>query len=296
MCSSGIGCVRLGCVRGVAGSLEGRVVEGRASGPIDPGPIPASARERTRIGSSPGAPGRLEPIVRRAPPAAALSILLVLGALGPARAQMECPRGILSCWPLDETDGAPFCDVLGLHDASCPEVCPSPVAGQVGSAQRMEDGTRLLTTGLSIPGWTRSDSFSFEAWMRTSSATAGAYIAIRDPGSGAFIRLGQSRTGAPWFGLKDTSGRGLFTLRHRRNPVLDAWHHVVGVRDATAGEVRLYVDSTLVKTEPDTFTGDFLFTGVPVTMGWEQDRPEFDFGGDLDALAISTRQPSSAAP
>ena len=74
--------------------------------------------------------------------------------------------------------------------------------------------------------------------------------------------------------------------------VQGAWHHIVAVRDATAGEIYLYVDGAVVPedTGNPVFTGGFASTG-DLTIGYLNNNgvgANFT-GGAVDEVALYSR-------
>lgn len=101
------------------------------------------------------------------------------------------------------------------------------------------------------------ESFTFEFWVKAAPSNAS--------GTGGLLTKGYAESQArPWilfrylppgyvdFYLRDVSGTSC-TVRSTQTLNDDRWHHVVGVYDAGAGALRLYIDGAL----------DGAVTGVP---------------------------------
>ena len=58
----------------------------------------------------------------------------------------QLPSGLVSYWPLDETSGTGFRDLLDLNDAACvAPTCPLPGAGQVNGGQVFDGATTKIS-------------------------------------------------------------------------------------------------------------------------------------------------------
>jgi hypothetical protein len=163
-----------------------------------------------------------------------------------ARAATELPAGLVGEWKLrgDGTDTSGF-----GRDITVPAgvTWVEDQFGRTDSAAYM-DGTQCLTA--SAPVVRTDESFSVGAWAKTDTA---------NPDQTLLMQHGQVRSGFKL--MRSSTGRWTFTM-----PSVDAdgntwhaatapqpapagvWQHVVGVYDATAHEVKLYVDGVLVTT------------------------------------------------
>jgi len=98
--------------------------------------------------------------------------------------------------------------------------------------------------------------------------------------------IGSDRVGNRWrFTLEDDARHCVSVTAPMKKP-LHHWHQLVGVRDATAREVRLYVDGQLAKSEPDS-TGPIANTH-PMRLGWDC-VAGFRFWGFLDEVRVWNR-------
>lgn len=142
-----------------------------------------------------------------------------------------------------------------------PDVDPS----YDGSTAVELDGVagQLSTVG---PVLDTRDSFSVSAWVyNTDASTTVNRTAVAQDGVDTSAFFLQKRQGA-WAFVKmpsdDSSGPVAAT---GGSAPVNAWVHLVGVYDAAAGELRLYVDGTLVATAPCSCSG-WSATG-PLTIG-----------------------------
>jgi hypothetical protein len=215
---------------------------------------------------------------------------------------LTCPAGMSSYWPLDETSGSVYNDLVGGQVGTClSTACPTPVTGRVGGGQRF-DGS---TDGVNVPAnaslnWSATDSFSLEVWMKgvsgqTCKSSSEVLLGRDDASTGLQWWLGCAlNTGVARFQLRDGSGAGI-TLN---GPTITdgSWHHLVAVRDGTAKVNRLYVDGTEVASTTYTYTVSFGSATAALNMGWFNHRsgPGFRFEGDMDEAAIYNRALSAS--
>jgi len=226
---------------------------------------------------------------------------LVPVASAPAAPEAVCTPDVtsmLSYWPLDETSGTAFADVVDGNPGACTN-CPTPVgAGIVGGAQQFTssqlDG--IVITESADPNqklsWGNGESFSFEMWVNftedCSSPVANKVFFGRyrgDPGDARWW-VGCTPGGFPRFHLRDHETGGLSTTVQITDDVAindGAWHHVVAVRDASAATNRLYVDGSEAVNGAASYAGGFASIGV-ISMGYFANSYYFD--GKLDEVAV----------
>ena len=153
---------------------------------------------------------------------------------------------------------------------------PSSPRGMVEQAFSLDGapGTRV-----SIPDSANlrfAGSFTFDAWVKiTSSGTqSGASFFAdvlrkrhRDDGGLMDIGIGMKDNVTRFF-LADDSGTFLPAGLQGTTVINDGqWHHIAGVRDTSANEVRLFVDGILEVSKTDT-TGTFVeVNAVPWNIG-----------------------------
>ncbi|HTG45428.1 MAG TPA: LamG-like jellyroll fold domain-containing protein, partial [Verrucomicrobiae bacterium] len=206
-----------------------------------------------------------------------------------------CPPDLIAYWSLDESGGLVFQDFFGVHNAACvAPICPLPETGILGGSQ-MFDGT---STKVSAPArltldFKNQDSFSLEVWMKTDFAAEVAYWGRIDTME---YSIGQDAQGRPWFFLRDNEGHAVADCIAPAVPAFNSWHHVLGVRDAAAAEVRLYVDGVLVRTRSSAgiLTAGFSSPTAPLNIGWLNLFPGYHFRGLLDEAALYGRALSAA--
>ena len=133
-------------------------------------------------------------------------------------------------------------------------------------------------------------AMSVEAWVQVDSIGAPRWIVSKDS-SDASVTPGLDYQ----LGI-DTAGRFVFRSQSTAQSVFATapattgatWHHVVGVQDSAAGNIRLYVNGVLQGTAPLTTTGVAATTDLKIGdrggLGGNQ-----NFDGRIDEVAIYNR-------
>ncbi|MEJ2008464.1 MAG: putative Ig domain-containing protein [Acidobacteriota bacterium] len=196
------------------------------------------------------------------------------------------PGGMIHYWTLDETDGSPYLDLYGNDDAVCVD-CPTATTGIVGSAQLFTATNQVNAADDNTFDWGLTDSFSMEFWMKTDTASACAgnqVIVGRKNSTGGLLWVGCADGGNADFELYDKNGTAA-SVSGTKDISDGNWHHVVAVRDAAAGQIRIYVDGSLENSVPATFTSGFDFS-TPLNIGWVNKGTGHHFIGTIDEVAL----------
>jgi len=126
------------------------------------------------------------------------------------------------------------------------------------------DGIDLPENGNLVVG--AATSFTIETWVRASSAPAGGdMIYSQQRCSDGAVQLLIDATGAVRLRVNSSLSGGVD--QSLPGPVITngQWHHVAGVRDVAADQLRLYVDGQLVQQATDNTSGAL---SNPTTENW----------------------------
>ena len=203
---------------------------------------------------------------------------------------------MMSYWPLDETSGTAFTDVVDGNPGACTDPnCPAPATGIVAGAQSFnstdKDGILITEGGTTPLIWANADSFSFEMWVNFTEVCTdnkvffGRYSAALT--SEARWWVGCTPGGYPAFLLKSANAPAP-TIMADEVAINDGqWHHVVAVRDAGANTNLLYVDGVEAISAVQSYTTDFTSTG-PITIGYYPTSAVqgYWFNGLIDEVAV----------
>lgn len=147
-------------------------------------------------------------------------------------------------WPLDCDDsdqitGTPL-DVYGAEK----------LPGKIGMAYLFDGEDDVIGTDI-IPQYGPNDSFSWAVWAKMPDEIPDGQMDImglESTGQGE-IRLFLWHTdGKLWWKVRDDNNDGNVWVSTPGSMADGKWHHLVGIRDADADELRLYVDG--VSMEP----------------------------------------------
>ncbi|MFJ8581278.1 LamG-like jellyroll fold domain-containing protein [Micromonospora sp. NPDC093277] len=193
------------------------------------------------------------------------------------------PSGPVADWPLDDTgDRTVAEDIAGGHHATLAGGA-SWTEGVTGGALNLDGATGYATTTDLVPDTTRS--FSVSAWVRLDRTTKNG-AAISQPGSrGAAFLLYYSATYQRWeFKRMNADSDSATTIQaaSTTTPVAGEWYHLIGVYDAPAQQLRLYVNGVLEGTT--SYTTPWNSSG-PIQLGrskWKGNFTDY-WPGDLDA-------------
>ena len=213
----------------------------------------------------------------------------------------------MSAWPLDETTGPDYADAFDSNDGTG-NASPLAVGGAIDGAQQFDGAT----TGIDVAAdnsfnWLTGDSFSFEFWIRRNGAVVGNNQVAIGRSAGAnpntsliwWMGIGGDADATVTqnvidFILGDADGGGFVTVKGTTDVTDDQWHHVVAVRDRSAGAAGqnlLYVDGNLdIAAGVDAaYNAGFDSATAKVTFGYLDLGALFRLQGSLDAVAFYDR-------
>ncbi|KDN17500.1 glycoside hydrolase family 2 [Amycolatopsis rifamycinica] len=177
----------------------------------------------------------------------AANLAVIKGATGAPVSGPSVPAGTpgidgIAAYPFDENAGTVAEDVVGSHDATLAGGA-SWTAGKSGSALATNGSGQYADTGAALVN--TEGSYSAAAWVKFNAVGDGFQTVVSQDGdsnsafflqySGADHRLAMSFVGTR--ALAPTA------------PEANRWYHVVGVRDAASGTLKLYVDGQLAATK-----------------------------------------------
>jgi hypothetical protein len=205
------------------------------------------------------------------------------GVLGPD-CKLACtppPHGMKAWWPFDETSGTHAFDIIGGNHGTY-QNGPVPTSGKVSYALSF-DG---VNDYVKAPAFTTHDylNLTLDAWIRPD-ATSPTGRTIVDFGALTYRLVLEGDELRFYTQPNPTS---YFPISSGANIPLGVWTHVAVVADATAQEIRFYVNGSLV-TVFTHYVASYAYTGSGLewTIGGA---PGDDyFQGAIDELEIFER-------
>jgi alpha-L-arabinofuranosidase len=160
----------------------------------------------------------------------------------------------VALWTFDEGTGTTAADTSGNNHTATLGTGTGWTGGNVGTHAMTLNGSSTAVATVSGPVVNTAGSFTVSAWVNLASLSgyqtfvsiagsqvAGFFLQLRgDTGTFAFTRLSSDADGTATF-VSDPSA-----------PTTATWYHLVGVDDATAGTLTLYVDGQSMGSTPYT--------------------------------------------
>lgn len=192
----------------------------------------------------------------------------------------------IAAYPFDENTGTVAADAVGDHDATLVGGA-SWTEGKSGSALAVNGSGQYADTGASLVN--TEGSYSAAAWVKFNAIGDGFQTVVSQDGdntsafflqySGADHRLAFSFVGTR--ALAPTA------------PEANRWYHVVGVRDAVSGTLKLYVDGQLAATK-SVCLGDASTGHTVIGRGKYGGGPVDYLDGAVDQVHVYDRALSDA--
>ena len=206
----------------------------------------------------------------------------------------ECPADMSHYWKLDESS-QPYADFYGSTSATCTN-CPTATTGTVNGAQQFTLNNRVNVADDNTFDWGSAGSFSIELWMKADAgntcSTNQVLVGRDDSASQLHWWIGcypDAGVGKAAFYLVDTASNDGWVMG-TKNLTDNAWHHIVAVRDAGSGEMRIYVDGVRENIATGvSFPGGFGSASAALNIGWLNLNPYYYFKGALDEVALYNR-------
>ncbi|MFC4035316.1 LamG-like jellyroll fold domain-containing protein [Streptomyces polygonati] len=167
-------------------------------------------------------------------------------------------------WNLAEGSGSTAADCATATDTGCTGGLNATLSGAYSRTNDATRGTVLNLTGTtgyaatSGPALDTSSSFSVSLWAKLSSTTANSTFLSQSGGAGYGngFQLYYSAGLHTWAFGRHASDAAVttFTAAYGNGAVAGRWTHLVGVYDAAAQQLSLYVDGRLAGTQAYTGT------------------------------------------
>jgi hypothetical protein len=195
-------------------------------------------------------------------------------------------RPATAYYKMDEAAGASRAeDTMGAFPAGAHGGVTFGGTGKLGASMHLDGTTGYAAT--SGPVLDTSKSFSVSAWVRMPVKPAHASIIATQAGTQrSGFELYYSSYYDSWIFNRYDADSSTATIVRAQSTVVPTtdWTHLVGVYDATAQQIRLYVGGTIAQTT--AYTKPWSATGpVQIGAGWYGSRDEF-FAGDVDDVRI----------
>ncbi|WP_433357287.1 LamG domain-containing protein [Microtetraspora malaysiensis] len=191
-------------------------------------------------------------------------------------------------WKLDEPAGATRAEeVNGTYPAGKVGGLTFGAAGKVGTAAHLDGTTGYAKTTGSVIDTTKSFSVSAWAKLPATKPTHASIIATQIGTNKSGFELYYSSSYDRWIFNRyntDTADNAITRAQSTAVPQGGVWTHLVGIYDAAAKTIRLYVDGKLNSTT--AFTTPWKANGpVQLGVGWYGKLDSF-FPGDIDDVRI----------
>jgi hypothetical protein len=216
---------------------------------------------------------------------------VIKGATGAPVAGPSVPAGTpgidgIAAYPFDENTGTVAADAVGDHDATLVGGA-SWTAGKSGSALATNGSGQYADTGASLVN--TEGSYSAAAWVKFNAVGDGFQTVVSQDGD---------NTSAFFLQYSGQDHRLAFSFVGTRAlaptaPEANRWYHVVGVRDAASGTLKLYVDGQLAATK-SVCLGDASTGHTVIGRGKYGGGPVDYLDGAVDQVHVYDRALSDA--
>jgi alpha-L-arabinofuranosidase len=160
-------------------------------------------------------------------------------------------------WTFDDGGGTTAADSSGNGHTATLGTGAGWAAGNVGTNAMTLNGTSTAVATATGPVVNTAGSFTASAWVKLNSLSGyQTFVSIAGTTVAGFFLQLRGDTGTFGFARLSSDANGGATLVSAPSaPVTGTWYHLVGVDDATAGTLTLYIDGQSIGT-------------VPFTSGW----------------------------
>ena len=213
--------------------------------------------------------GRVRNMLFRRTVVVSVTLVVVLAsilAVAPRNARGD--PDLISYWRLDEGMGSTAADeTLGGHDLSLNNLAIWDVGKISNGLRRGPHGLAASAGSTPFTDFPTAASFTVEAWVKPTAPGAQNLLLLNKwgerpsggddcgyNGNGWILGIGPTPAWSsnlrPWFHVKNTAKVGP-SATSPSNLAVDAWSHLAGVRDVTAGTIGLYVNGLLMASASD---------------------------------------------
>ncbi|GIF96965.1 hypothetical protein Cci01nite_20590 [Catellatospora citrea] len=198
-------------------------------------------------------------------------------------------------WPLNDGGGTEAVD--GFNNGNTLRLSPSGATWTTGinaGALAFNGSTGYAATPAAV---LRTDaSFTVAAWVRLDAAGGTTSAVSQDGVNATGVTLGYSSSAGRWRVMMhraDTTGSSEVSATSTSTPATGRWTHLAGVYDATAGQLRLYVNGQLETTVSHTSTWQ---AGGAVQVGrWRRGGAYTGYwNGRVDDVTVFNRAATAA--
>lgn len=174
--------------------------------------------------------------------------------------------GPVDQWSMDEGTGSTAADSVGGKDATLTGGATWSDKARLGNALQGNGTSAYASTNSSVLDTTKS--FTVSAWVRLNSLAANSTFVTQEGANADGFQLYYSSTYGWVFNrhASDVTSPTIVRARSSATPVTGVWTHLLGVFDAQAAEVRLYVNGVNDDSLNASFTTPWQATG-PVGIG-----------------------------
>lgn len=207
----------------------------------------------------------------------------------------KCANAILGDTPgiyykLDETGGVNVTDSSanarnGRYRGTVTLGVTSACVRDGGTAVTLDGSTGYLgyATTLSVTG-----SYTLELWFKTTSTSGGRLLGFGSSATGASLAVDRqlylTNAGKVVYGINPVLYKTVTSPSSYND---GAWHHVMATQSAAG--MKLYVDGTLVGSDPATTTSSsysgYLRAGYDNLLGWPSAPTSYFLAGSVDEVA-----------
>lgn len=190
------------------------------------------------------------------------------------------PNGLSMYYPFDENVGTAVWDASANTNHATTTGTPTWTTGKAGNAMTLNGSSQAIVgQDVDIP-----TAITVAIWVNPTTSSQNAIIVSKHSSGTDAQALLQLISGSATFGVT-TSGSGTLTNSGSAAMGTGTWHHLVGTYDGT--DVKLYVDGSLVDTDPAT--GTIATNAFAWTIGKEASASSAYFNGSVDEFKVLDR-------